>query len=126
MVVADCGAITDFFTSHNVSSDAVHAAAKGVLAGTDVECQWDNHEFKNLPEAVAKGLLSEEEINKHLVRVLIDRFDLGEMDDDSLVPWTKIPMSVVNNEEHRKLAYDMALESMTLLLNENNILPLKK
>ena len=60
------------------------------------------------------------------MRVLIGRFDLGEMDDDALVPWTKIPVSVVNNEEHRKLALDMALETMTLLQNKNNILPLKK
>ena len=48
------------------------------------------------------------------------------MDDDVLVPWAKIPVSVVNNDEHRKLALDMALESMTLLQNNNNILPLKK
>ncbi|MGA9294815.1 MAG: glycoside hydrolase family 3 C-terminal domain-containing protein, partial [Ignavibacteriaceae bacterium] len=47
-------------------------------------------------------------------------------DDDSIVPWTKIPMSVVNSKEHRKLALDMARESMTLLQNKNNILPLKK
>jgi len=126
LVVSDCGAITDFYTSHKVSSDAVHAASKGVLAGTDVECQWNDHAFKKLPYSVAKGLITEEEINKHLLRVLIGRFDLGEMDDDALVPWSKIPMSVVNNDEHRKLALDMALESMTLLQNKNNILPLKK
>ena len=36
------------------------------------------------------------------------------------------PLSVINNEEHRKLALDMALESMTLLQNKNNILPLSK
>jgi beta-glucosidase len=48
------------------------------------------------------------------------------MDTDALVPWTKIPMSVVNNEEHRKLALDMARQSMTLLQNKNNILPLNK
>jgi beta-glucosidase len=126
MVVSDCGAITDFFTSHKVSSDAVHSAAKGVLAGTDVECVWENYPFKKLPDAVTRGLISEEEINKHLLRVLIGRFDLGEMDNDALVPWTKIPTSIVNNEEHRNLALDMALESMTLLQNKNNILPLQK
>ena len=126
LVVSDCGAITDFYTSHKVSSDAVHAAAKGVLAGTDVECQWDNPAFKKLPEAVSKGLITEEDINKHLMRVLVGRFDLGEMDNDSIVPWTKIPMSIVNNEAHRKLALDMARETMTLLQNKNNILPLKK
>ena len=126
MVVSDCGAIADFYTSHKVSSDAVHAASKGVLAGTDVECQWTDHIYKKLPEAVSKGLITENEINKHLLRVLISRFELGEMDDDVLVPWTKIPMSVVNNDEHRKLALDMALKSMTLLQNKNNILPLIK
>src|SRR5208337_2033141 len=98
-----------------VSSDGIHAASKGVWAGTDVECQWIGHEFKKLPDAVAKGLITENEIDAHLMRVLVDRFDLGEMDDDALVPWTKIPMSVVNNDEHRKLALDMARESMTLL-----------
>jgi len=126
MVVADCGAVSDFYTSHKVSSDAVHAASKGVWAGTDVECQWADHIYKQLPEAVAKGLITEEEINKHLLRVLIGRFDLGEMDDDALVPWSKIPMSIVNNDEHRKLALDMALKSMTLLQNKNDILPLAK
>ena len=54
MVVSDCGAVTDFFTTHKVSSDAVHAASKAVLAGTDVECVWENYPFKNLPDAVAK------------------------------------------------------------------------
>jgi beta-glucosidase len=126
LVVSDCGAIADFYTSHKVSSDAVHAASKGVWAGTDVECQWMNHTYKKLPEAVEKGLMTEDEIDRHVMRVLIGRFELGEMDNDALVPWTKIPMSVVNNEEHRKLALEMARESMTLLQNKNNILPLNK
>ena len=126
MVVADCGAVSDFYTSHKVSSDAVHAASKGVWAGTDVECQWADHIYKQLPEAVAKGLITEQEINKHLLNVLIGRFDLGEMDDDALVPWSKIPTSVLNNKEHQKLSLEMALKSMTLLQNKNNTLPLSK
>jgi beta-glucosidase len=126
IVVSDCGAIADFYTSHKVSSDAVHAATKGVLAGTDVECIWENYPFKTLPEAVRRGLIREEDINKSVMRVLIGRFDLGEMDDNAIVPWTKIPVSIVNNEVHRKLALDMALESMTLLQNKNNVLPLGK
>ena len=126
LVVSDCGAVTDFFTSHKVSSDAVHAASKAVLAGTDVECVWQDYPFKQLPNAVSKGLISEDEINKHLLRVLIGRFDLGEMDDDAIVPWTKIPISIINNDEHRKLALDMSRETMTLLQNKSNILPLSK
>ncbi|HLP15933.1 MAG TPA: glycoside hydrolase family 3 C-terminal domain-containing protein, partial [Bacteroidota bacterium] len=126
LVVSDCGAIADFYTSHKVSSDGVHAASKGVLAGTDVECQWIDHNYKQLPQAVEKGLITEKEIDSHLMRVLTGRFDLGEMDDDAIVPWAKIPVSVINNEEHRALALKMARESMTLLLNKNNILPLQK
>lgn len=126
VVVSDCGAITDFFTTHKVSSDAIHAAAKGVLAGTDLECVWGDYSYKTLPDAVSRGLIMEDDINKSLMRILVDRFDLGEMDDDALVPWAQIPLSVVNNEEHRRLALDMARESMTLLQNKNNILPLKK
>jgi len=126
LVVSDCGAITDFFNSHKVSSDATHAAAKGALAGTDVECVWQGYAYKNLPAAIAKGLLTEKDVDKHLLRVIEGRISLGNLDDDSIVPWTKIPMSIVNDQEHRKLALDMALESMTLLQNNHNILPLKK
>ena len=124
LVVSDCGAVTDFYTSHKVSSTAVHATAKGVLSGTDLECQWDNHTYKKLPEAIERGLIAEKEIDERLLRVLIGRFDLGEMDDDTLVPWAKIPMSIVNNQQHRELALEMARESLTLLQNNNNFLPL--
>lgn len=126
LVVSDCGAITDFYTTHKVSANATEAAAKGALAGTDVECVWSGYAYKKLPEAVKQGLISEQEINKHLRRVLIGRFDLGDFDQDKLVPWAQIPMSVVNNKEHRKLALDMAQESMTLLQNKNHLLPLNK
>ncbi len=125
LVVSDCGAITDFYQNHKVSSDAPHAAAKGVLAGTDVECGF-NYAYKTLPDAVAKGLISESALNTHVERLLRGRFDLGEMDDDSLVPWSKIPMSVVCSKEHTQLALDMAREAMTLLQNKESILPLSK
>lgn len=126
LVVSDCGAVTDFYTSHKVSSDAVHAASKAVLAGTDVECVWEKYPFKELPQAVAKDLIKESDINKSLLRVLEGRFELGEMDDDAIVPWTKIPASVLNNKKHQQLALEMAQKSMTLLQNKKDILPLNK
>ncbi|MCG6958411.1 glycoside hydrolase family 3 C-terminal domain-containing protein, partial [bacterium BMS3Abin03] len=126
VVVSDCGAISDFHRSHKVSSDEVHSTAKGILAGTDVECQWENHTFRTIPEAVERGLITVDDVNSHLMHALVGRFDLGEMDNDDIVPWTKISASVINNEEHRKLALDMARETMTLLQNKNNILPLSK
>ncbi|MDD4970352.1 MAG: glycoside hydrolase family 3 C-terminal domain-containing protein [Paludibacter sp.] len=125
LVVSDCGAIADFYSSHKVSSDDVHSATKAVLAGTDIECGW-GYAYNKLPQALEKGLVDEDEINKHLQRVLVGRFDLGEMDNDSLVSWSKIPMSIVNSKEHQALALKMAQESMTLLQNKNNILPLSR
>jgi len=125
LVVSDCGAIADFYNNHKVSSNDVHAASKAVLAGTDVECGF-GYAFGKLPQAVERGLITEDEINKHLMRVLVGRFDLGEMCNDPLVPWSKIPMSVVNSKDHQKLALQIARESMTLLQNKKSILPLSK
>ncbi|MGN6179245.1 MAG: xylan 1,4-beta-xylosidase, partial [Mucilaginibacter sp.] len=124
LVVSDCGAITDFYRTHHSSSDATHASAKAVLSGTDVECA--GYAFDKIPDAVARGLIKEKDIDVSVVRLMTQRFELGEMDKDELVPWTKIPLSVVNSTEHQKLALDMAHETMTLLQNNNNILPLNK
>lgn len=125
LVVSDCGAIADFWQNHKISSDATHSAAKGVMAGTDVECGF-GYAYMDLPKAVEKGLISEKEIDKHVIRLLKARFSLGEMDDTALVEWSKIPFSVVDCNTHRQQAYKMAQESMTLLQNKNNILPLNK
>ena len=124
LVVSDCGAITDFYQSHKSSSDAIHASAKAVLAGTDVECV--GYAFDKIPDAVAHGLIKEKSINTSVIRLMTQRFELGEFDDDALVPWTKIPLSVVNSVAHQQLALEMAKESMTLLQNNNHVLPLSK
>lgn len=126
LVVADCGAVHDFYTTHDVSTDPVHAAARAVRAGTDLECDWENYTYKNLPEAVDRQLIREQDIDQALKRVLIGRFDLGDFDDDSMVKWAQIPPSILNNDKHRALALEMARKSMTLLQNKNDVLPLSK
>ena len=125
LVVSDCGAVTDFWENHKVSSNARNAAAKGVLAGTDVECGY-NYVYKSVPEAVKYGALTEDEVDKHVIRLLEGRFDLGEMDDNKIVSWSKIPVSVLCSKAHRQLSLDMALQTMTLLQNNNEVLPLNK
>ena len=125
LVVSDCGAVSDFYNNHKSSSDAVHGSAKAVIAGTDVECGF-NYAYKSIPDAVRKGLLSEAEVDKHVKRLLEGRFDLGEMDSPSLVEWSKIPYSVMDCDAHRQLALDMARQSIVLLQNKGNILPLSK
>ena len=125
VVVSDCGAIADFWMNHKTSSDALHAAAKGVINGTDVECGF-GYAYAEIPKAVAKGLIAEEDVNESVFRLLTQRFEVGEMDDDSLVPWSKIPASVLNNDDHKALTLEMSRQTMTLLQNKNNILPLSK
>ena len=114
LVVSDCGAVSDFWTSHKTSSNARNAATKAVLAGTDVECGY-NYAYKSIPEAVKYGAMTEAEVDEHVVRLLEGRFDLGEMDDNSIVPWSAIPSSVLCSDAHRRLSLDMSLQTLSLI-----------
>ena len=122
IVVSECWAINDFFTEghHNTEPDAKHATSKAVLTGTDLEC---GSSYAQLVQAVKDGLIKESDIDVAITRLMTARFELGEMDDPSLVEWSNIPYSVVDSKEHRALALKMAQESMVLLKN-NGILPL--
>ena len=124
LVVSDCGAVSDFYQNHKTSSDAVHAAAVGTRAGTDVECGF-GYVYKSIPEAVRRGLMTEEDVDKHVVRLLEGRFDLGEMDDPSLVEWSKIPYSAMSSKESAQISLEMARQSIVLLQNKGGVLPLK-
>ena len=124
LVVSDCGAISDFYDSHKSSSSPVHASAKATIAGTDVECGY-GYAYKSIPEAVRRGFITEAEVDKHVIRLLEGRFDLGEMDDPSLVEWSKIPYSAMSTKQSANLSLDMARQTIVLLQN-NNILPLSK
>ena len=123
IVVSDCGAIGDFFQPHhhNTHPDAAHASADAVLSGTDLEC-GDN--YKSITEAAKQGLISEEKINTSVRRLLKARFELGEMNPTH--PWAEIPYSVVDCPKHKELALKIAHESLVLLQNKNNLLPLNR
>lgn len=123
IVVSDCGAISDFYgeKKHNTHPDAMHASASAVLSGTDVEC---GSNYGKLPDAVRKGLIPQERIDISVRRLLKARFELGEM--DATHPWNHIPYSVVASAKHNDLALKIAQESMVLLQNRRNLLPLNK
>ena len=125
LVVSDCGAISDFYTSHHSSSSAVTASAHAVLAGTDVECGY-NYAYRSLPEAVRRGLLTEAEVDRHVIRLLEGRFSLGEMDSPYIVEWSKVPPSTLSCREHAQISLDMARQSIVLLQNQGGILPLRR
>lgn len=125
IILSDCWAINDFFEEkgHKTHKDSASAASAAVLSGTDLEC---GATYQSLLKGVQNGLIDESAIDKSVKRVLKARFELGEMDDPSKVSWTKIPFSVVASAAHDSLALKMARESMTLLLNKQNVLPLKR
>ena len=125
LVVSDCGAVSDFYESHKSSSSPVHASAKATIAGTDVECGY-GYAYRSIPEAVKRGFITEAEVDKHVIRLLEGRFDLGEMDDPSLVEWSKIPYSAMSTKASANLSLEMARQTIVLLQNKNSILPLNK
>ena len=120
MVVSDCWAIPNFYQKgeHEIVDTDVQAAAMAVKNGLDVEC---GSTFMKIPEAVESGLLDEADLDHNLLRILTQRFKLGEMDGES--PWDDLDPAIVEGPEHRALALDMAHETMVLLHN-NGILPL--
>ena len=123
LVVSDCGAIDNFYFKgrHETHKNKADASAAAVLSGTDLEC---GRSYTGLISAVKEGLISESAIDQSLCRLMKARFELGEMDDTT--PWDQLPDSLLSCHAHQQLALQMARESMTLLQNHKNILPLDK
>ncbi|GAA3741648.1 glycoside hydrolase family 3 C-terminal domain-containing protein [Flavobacterium ginsengisoli] len=123
-VTSDCWAIDDFFKNHKTHPDAESAAADAVYHGTDVDCGTDA--YKSLVSAVKNGKITEEQINISVKRLFLIRFKLGMFDPVSMVKYAQTPSSVLECEEHSNHALKMARQSIVLLKNEKNTLPLSK
>ena len=122
-VVSDCGAITDIYATHKIVKTPAEAAAIAVKAGCDLEC---GETYSHLKEAVEKGYITEKEIDTSVKRLFTARFKLGMFDPQNKVPYNNIPLSVNDSKEHRDLSLTTALQSLVLLKNNNNALPLRK
>ena len=122
-VVSDCWAIMDFYTTHKVYRTAPEAAARALLAGTDLNCGVT---YDSLGVAVRKGLVSELPVDLAVKRLFRARFRLGMFDPPDRVPYAKIPLSINDSKEHRELAVEATRKSIVLLKNEGGLLPLRK
>ena len=123
-IVSDCGAIDDMFQGHKVVATASEAAALGVKHETDLDCF--GRVYPKLVEAVQKGQISEKEIDASVRRLFVARMKLGMFDAPEHVRWAQIPFSVLDQPAHRELARQVARESIVLLKNDHNTLPLRK
>jgi beta-glucosidase len=122
-VVSDCGAIDDIYKFHRYAKTEAEASAISVKAGTDLSC---GGEYRSLVQAVKEKLISEAEIDVSVKRLMTTRFRLGMFDSPEMVPYAQIPYSVNTSPPHRELSLRAARESIVLLKNENDTLPLKK
>jgi beta-glucosidase len=121
-VVSDCGAIYDIYANHKVVGTSEEASARAVRAGCDLCCGMD---YNSLARAVKSGLISEQEMDTAVARLLEARFHLGLFDPSNEVSYAQIPVTQNDSPEHRALALQVARESIVLLKNDG-LLPLNR
>ncbi|MEN3323190.1 glycoside hydrolase family 3 C-terminal domain-containing protein [Mariniflexile soesokkakense] len=122
-VVSDCGAIADIWKTHKLTNDAASASALALKAGCDLNC---GSSYKFLNDAIKEGLISENDLDISLKRLFLARMKLGMLDGDLKTPYSETPFSVNDNSAHSNLSRKAAQESIVLLKNENQLLPLSK
>ena len=127
-VVSDCGAASDISQNHHYTQTMEQGMAAGVKAGMDIVCAWPpghmSVEAAALLRAAQQGLVSTQDVDRAVRRLFTARMKLGMFDLPEMVPYSEIPMSENDSESHRQLALTAARESLVLLKNSENILPL--
>jgi len=122
-VVSDCDAVDDIYRTHEFATSGAAASALAVKAGTDLDC---GSTYADLGAAVDSGFITEAQIDTSIDRLFLARFKLGMFDPPDSVPWSNLSLSDVDTPAHRALALQVARESMVLLKNQGNLLPLRK
>jgi len=115
--VSDCWAINDFHAHHKVTETPEQSAAMALKAGCDINC---GSTYLKMLDALAQGLVDEEDIRRACVHALRTRIRLGQLDKTE---YDDIPYSVISCAEHKSVALEAA-ESSAVLLKNNGILPL--
>ena len=127
-VVSDCGAISDIFHQHQSTDDQVQAVAEAIKAGMDLECEGGGDEqelySKYLMKAIEEGYLREEDLDDRLVNVIKGRILLGDLDPEDRRPYRTLGRENIESEKHQNLALQAARESVILLKNKDDFLPL--
>ena len=122
-VVSDYYAIPQLMDLHHIASDKPATAKLAIEAGVDTELP-DPDAFPTLLQLVKDGQVSIATIDRAVARNLRAKFLLGLFEN----PYVDVERAarVTNSSEHRALAAEAARRSLTLLKNENNLLPLDR
>ena len=119
LIVADYGGIDLLSSHHAIAEDSASAAALSFNAGLDVELPDDACSSK-LQEALDRELISMDKIDEIVARILSKKFELGLFES----PYTLVPEAPLHNEKSQEIAYRVASESIVLLKNQDQTLPL--
>jgi beta-glucosidase len=122
-VVSDCGAPAHLVDAHHYVRTKELAAMVSIKAGLDLECGDDVY-MEPLVNAYKTGMVSIADIDTAAYRVLRARMQLGLFDNPEHNPYNKISPAVIGSAEHKALAAEAARQSIVLLKNKNNILPI--
>ena len=123
-LVTDCGALNDIYSRHKVMKDGVEVAAAAVKAGVSIDCS--NVLQNDLMKAIERKLITEQDINRALTPALQTQFKLGFFDSPEQIPFHTLKGEDIHTPSNVALTRQAAQESMVLLKNANNLLPLKK
>lgn len=121
-VVSDCGAIDDIYKQHRIVDTPEKAAALGITKGCDLEC---GATYRSLKGALAQGLLTEQDLDVAVRRLMRTRLKLGMFDPPERVRYAQIPYSVNQSPQHDRLARRMAQASIVMVKNDG-VLPLSR
>ncbi|MGZ3751863.1 MAG: glycoside hydrolase family 3 N-terminal domain-containing protein [Mucilaginibacter sp.] len=123
-VVTDCGALDDVYQSHKTLPGPVEVAAAAIKAGINLDCSTILQD--DVIKAINQKLLTESEVDQRLFELLRTEFKLGFYDDPNNIPYHTYGSDSVHNAVHIALSRKIALQSMVLLKNDHNTLPLNK
>ncbi|GIQ70613.1 beta-glucosidase [Xylanibacillus composti] len=123
-IVSDAGDVLGTVRDHRYMSSDKEAVAASIRSGID--SITDDHAISQqaIRDALADGLLSENDLDTALRNTFRVRFRLGEFDPEELNPYAAIPESVICREEHAQVSVQAARENIVLLKNEQGALPL--
>lgn len=120
---SDLGSIEGIATTHRVASDIKTAASMALNAGVEIDL-GGNAYGKNLVQALNEGLITEQTLDKAVANVLRLKFKMGLFENPYVSP--EKAKEIVGSLLHQATARKVARESIVLLKNSNNILPLSK